>query len=117
MELPECYQHEYPGMVVRLNKAIYGLKNSPKLWNKTLVEFFASMGFKQTEIDTCLFIKHKRYDDNEHTIYIVVYVDDLILCSTSVELREEVRQKLKERFQMSQKVDNEPGGRVHGPIA
>ena len=41
-------------------------------------------------------------------LYVLVYVDDLLLVSTSVELRQEVRQKLKKRFQMSQKVDNEP---------
>ena len=41
-------------------------------------------------------------------IYILVYVDDLLLISTSVPLREEHRKKLKQRFQMSQKVDNKP---------
>ena len=41
-------------------------------------------------------------------IFILVYVDDLLLASNCVELREEIRQKLKKRFQMSQKVDNEP---------
>ena len=47
-------------------------------------------------------------DGIEQTILILVYVDDLLLLSTSVALREEVRNRLKQRFQMSQKVDNKP---------
>ena len=39
---------------------------------------------------------------------VLVYVDDLMLVSTSEELRQEIRKKLKKRFQMSQKVDNVP---------
>ena len=47
-------------------------------------------------------------DGTEHTIMILVYVDDLLLISTSVPLREEHRKKLKQRFQMSRKVVNKP---------
>ena len=108
MEVPECYTGQFEGQVLKLNKAIYGLKSSPRLWNKTLDAFFGEMDFKPSAVDPCLYIHHRMIDGVEHTIMILVYVDDLLLISTSVELREEHRKKLKQRFQMSQKVDNKP---------
>ena len=108
MEVPECYSQQFPGQVLKLNKAIYGLKSSPRLWNKTLDAFFGEMDFKPSAVDPCLYIHHRMIDGTEHTIMILVYVDDLLLISTSVPLREEHRKKLKQRFQMSQKVDNKP---------
>ena len=56
MELPECYADKFPGSVARINKAIYGLKNSPRLWNRTLDEALGEIGFKPSEIDPCLYI-------------------------------------------------------------
>ena len=146
MELPECYAQQFPNMVLSLNKAIYGLKQSPRLWNRTLTDFFDELGFKSSKVDPCLFILRQGKDDTqgrkrrhqgskadqddsaddnntpffrksqssdstcpeEMLVFIVVYVDDLLVVSTSEDLRNQVRQKLKKRFQMSQKVDNVP---------
>ena len=110
MEIPECYANQFPGMVLRLNKAIYGLKESPRLWNKTLDEFFQGLELKPSEVDPCLYImkrlKKVNISNGEDAVsaeydylYVLVYVDDLLLVSTSTELRQEVRQKLKKRFQ------------------
>ena len=90
MEVPECYSEQFPDQVLKLNKAIYGLKSSPRLWNKTLDAFFAEMDFKPSAVDACLYIHHRMVDGIEQTILILVYVDDLLLLSTSVALREEV---------------------------
>ena len=54
MEVPECYSEQFPDQVLKLNKAIYGLKSSPRLWNKTLDAFFAEMDFKPSAVDACL---------------------------------------------------------------
>ena len=94
--------------MLKLNKAIYGLKSSPRLWNKPLDAFFAEMEFKPSAVDACLYIHHRMVDGIEQTILILVYVDDLLLLATSVALREEVRNRLKQQFQMSQRVDNKP---------
>ena len=86
---------------------------------KTLDEFFQGLELKPSEVDPCLYIMKRQKKVNISKVedavsaeydylYVLVYVDDLLLVSTSVELRQEVRQKLKKRFQMSQKVDNEP---------
>lgn len=39
---------------------------------------------------------------------LLVYVDDILLVSTSKNLRQRIREQLKRRFNMSQKVDNIP---------
>ena len=136
MELPECYADKFPGMVVKLNKAIYGLKQSPRLWNRTLDEFLGGIGFKPSPIDPCLYILEEQVPCSKDAncdsrclrgnasskkgnlgadkltetarVYLCVYVDDILLCSTHYELRQKVRTELKRRFQMSQKVDNVP---------
>ena len=51
MEVPECYSEQVPDQVLKLKKAIYGLKSSPRLWNKTLDAFFAEMEFKPSAVD------------------------------------------------------------------
>ena len=55
LELPEIYQK--PGKVWRLNKAIYGLKQSPRLWYFHLTEAPKNMNLTVTDFDslhTCL---------------------------------------------------------------
>lgn len=108
MEVPECYADQFPDQVLKLNRAIYGLKSAPRLWNKTLDAFFSELGFEPSPVDPCLYILRKMMDGVEETVYIVVYVDDLCFVSTNADLRNEVRKSLKERFQMSQKIDSIP---------
>ena len=108
MEIPECYSAQFPDQVLKLNKAIYGLKSAPRLWNQTLDAFFGEMGFESSSVDPCLYVLRKMHLGKEHAVFVIVYVDDLLLVSTHVDLREQVRQQLKKRFQMSQKVDSIP---------
>ena len=62
MEPPEGYPHPTnKGMVWKLNKAIYGLKQSPRDWYDTLIAWMTdtdknlNTGFKQSDNDPCLF--------------------------------------------------------------
>jgi hypothetical protein len=43
------------GLVVKLNKTLYGLKQSPMEWNNTLNEFLTNYGLKRCEADKCIF--------------------------------------------------------------
>ena len=108
MELPDCYADQFQGKVLKLNKAIYGLKNSPRLWNRTFDEFLGELGFEPTAQDACLYVLREKVDGKLHYVYLLVYVDDILLVSTSKNLRQRIREQLKRRFNMSQKVDNVP---------
>ena len=57
--------------VYKLLKNLYGLKDAGKTWFDFLKKGLPERGWKQSEIDSCLFTK-----DN---ILLIVYVDDAIL--------------------------------------
>lgn len=64
-----------PTTVCKLHKAIYGLKQAPRAWYTELMNFLVSLGFTRTASDSSLFIQHH----STKTIYLIVYVDDIII--------------------------------------
>ena len=64
----------------RLVKALYGLKQAPRAWHARLGAALHAHGFVPSTADTSLFILQRP----EVTMYILVYVDDIILVSSSV---------------------------------
>lgn len=78
LKQPKNYvDKENPGKVLKLQKAIYGLKQSERLWNDALNEVLQNMGFKRSKNEACLY--HKMQQNGFS--YIAVYVDDLIIIS------------------------------------
>ena len=64
-----------PSYVYKLRKSIYGLKQAPRAWYTELHKFLLASGFQNSLADTSLFIlKH-----GGHLIYLLVYVDDIII--------------------------------------
>ena len=95
MKQPQGY--EEPGQedkVCFLQRSIYGLKQSSRIWNKTVVTTFTDMGFKQGDGDSCCFTKK---EDDCLTI-ILLYVDDVLLISDSEDIIEEVKSKLQSLY-------------------
>lgn len=45
-------------LVCKLEKGIYGLKQSARCWYKTLNEYVKKSGYKQCQSDPCLYVKH-----------------------------------------------------------
>ncbi|KAL0641354.1 hypothetical protein Bca4012_102580 [Brassica carinata] len=79
----EVYMHPPPGLehlvkpgnVLRLKKAIYGLKQSPRAWYRKLSTTLNGRGFRKSELDHTLFT----LTGPSGIIVILVYVDDLII--------------------------------------
>ncbi|CAI7772292.1 unnamed protein product [Closterium sp. NIES-53] len=94
MKQPEGYD-DGSGRVCRLNKAIYGLKQAPRCRYARLVEVLAALGFKVSGCDESLFMT----EGEEEKVFLLVYVDDILLFSPSLERIKEVQEKLKETFQ------------------
>lgn len=83
-------------LVCKLKKSIYGLKQSPRCWNKCLSDFLSEIGFHQSCADPCVFIRN----ENDEMIIIAVYVDDLVLlCKDQNKLRD-LKKVLMEKFKM-----------------
>ena len=64
-------------LVCELKKSIYGLKQSPCCWNTALDKHVKSIGFAQSNCNTCIYYKHV----GEQVFYMGVYVDDIILAA------------------------------------
>lgn len=83
------------GMVCRLRRSLYGLKQAAAVWYKKIREVFLRMGFQQCGADVCLFVKESGEDG---PVFIVLYVDDLLIGCKNDEIDEEVTKKLAEHF-------------------
>jgi histone deacetylase 1/2 len=68
-----------PQHVCKLQKALYGLKQSPRAWYACLSDRLLQLGFIPSKADTSLFI----YDRRGCQIYMLVYVDDIVIAGSS----------------------------------
>lgn len=92
MQPPEGYV--VPGTIWKLKRSLYGLKQSPRMWNKKFSEFLESINFSTGKYDQSIF-----YRVNPLTI-ILVYVDDGLIFARGEEEIEDVLQKLQANFKM-----------------
>ena len=80
MKQPPGYgEKNVPHYVCKLDKALYGLKQSPRAWYSRLSGKLQQLGFHASKADTSLFF----YNKGKITIYLLVYVDDIIVASSS----------------------------------
>ena len=82
--------------VWKLNKSLYGLKQSGKNWNDHIHEFFDSNNFIRSETDPCIYFK----TDNDGYITIILWVDDIVLAGSSLSFIEKIKEIMKARFKM-----------------
>jgi hypothetical protein len=69
----------HPCFMCKLDKALYGLKQAPRAWYSKLSMKLLQLDFFISKTDTSLFIYHK----DGVIIYLLVYVDDIIVTSSS----------------------------------
>jgi hypothetical protein len=65
--------------VCKLDKAHYGLKQTPRAWYLRFSAKLKQLGFCSSKADTSLFI----YDKHGVTMFLLMYVDDIIMTSSS----------------------------------
>ncbi|KAH7488926.1 Retrovirus-related Pol polyprotein from transposon RE1 [Phytophthora ramorum] len=98
MAQPDGYVDEdHPDHVCKLKRSLYGLKQSPRMWNQTIDDFMLKLGFKKCESDHCVYLKR----DGQDMIFVALYVDDLVLASSNDELLESTKHALSKRFEMT----------------
>ena len=56
--------------------SLYGLKQAPRQWYHKFDMFMQSQGFKRSDEDACLYVKHPSSDK---VIMLILYVDDIII--------------------------------------
>jgi hypothetical protein len=85
-----------PDRVCRLNKSLYGLNQAPRAWYSRFATYLLSMGFVEAKSDTSLFVFHRGAD----TVYLLLYVDDIVLTASSTALLQHTISALKREFIM-----------------
>ncbi len=81
---------------LKLNKAAYGLAVSPLLWFRTFTSELINLGFRQSIREPCLLYKML----SNTTIYVLVYVDDVLFASSSPQSIQQVISKLEQKFKV-----------------
>lgn len=80
--------------VCKLCKALYSLKQAPRAWYKELRSFLLESGFTNLLSDASLFILLRP----EITLYVLVYVDDIVVTGNNSAAVEKFIQRLGIRF-------------------
>jgi hypothetical protein len=76
MEQPQGFiDPNFPDQVWKLHKSIYGMKQAPRAWFTRLSHALLNLGFHSSQVDHSLFTFHI---GSVH-IFLLVYVDDIIL--------------------------------------
>lgn len=95
MRLPK--EFDSGGLVAKLQKSLYGLKQASRAWNSRFHEFVSALGFRRSEIDNCLYIATIA----GKSVFLIIYVDDILIACHSLEVIDELKGKLKAEFEMT----------------
>ncbi|KAJ0471180.1 putative RNA-directed DNA polymerase [Helianthus annuus] len=96
MKLPQGYYSKNETKVCKLIKSLYGLKQAPRKWNERLTDVLLKSGFIQSKCDHSLFIFNKK----GVTVFLLVYVDDVVLTGNSVVEIERIKKILNDTFKI-----------------
>jgi hypothetical protein len=93
MKFPPGY--EKPNKVLRLRKALYGLRRSPLLWQKELTKTFKELGFREVPQEPCVMLKGG--------VIVFFYVDDIVFCyrKKDLEVVEATKRGLEAKYQLN----------------
>ncbi|CAH9066949.1 unnamed protein product [Cuscuta europaea] len=97
----EVYMEQPPGfvahyMVCRLRRSLYGLKQSPRAWFGRFSDVVCNFGMIRSDVDHSIFYRHSA---GNKCIYLVVYVDDIVITSSDDQGIALLKQHLFSKFQ------------------
>ena len=81
-------------LVCKLHKALYGLKQAPRAWFDKLKISLQQFGFSSTKSDQSLFERFTNYS----SLFVFVYVDDIVVIESSSQEIHELISRLSGLF-------------------
>ena len=96
MQLEGFMSPDQEQKVCKLQRSIYGLKQASRSWNIRFDYVIKTYGFEQNVDEPCVY---KRIIDNK-VVFLVLYVDDILLIGNDVGVLSEVKCWLASQFQM-----------------
>jgi len=95
MRQPPGYENSsHPSYVCKLDKALYGLKQAPRAWYARLSMKPHDLGFQPSKANVSLFFFNK----GGVVIFLLIYVDDIIMVSSSPDATSASLRELKTEF-------------------
>nr|GEW24894.1 putative RNA-directed DNA polymerase [Tanacetum cinerariifolium] len=99
---------------IKLQRSLYGLKQSERMWYNRLSDYLISKGYKSNLIYPYVFIKKK----TSGFVIIAIYVDDLNIIGTSKEINEvivhlkelEMKDLGKTKYCLALQIEHMPNG-------
>ena len=94
MQQPRGYEEGSTNTVCLLKKSLYGLRQAPRAWHTRLKQELEHMGFTASEADPGLYTAHYKHT----SIYLLVYVDDILIAAKTQEAVDHVKARLTAAF-------------------
>ena len=83
--------------VYRLYKALYGLRQAPRAWYAKLSRCLEEMGLVRCPYEHAVYTKK----EGNESLVVAVYVDDLLITSTSTSIIERFKKEMSTHFDMT----------------
>ena len=83
-------------MLCKLKRSIYGFKQASRAWNTCFDTAVKSFGFEQCLDESCVYKKW----NGDKVVFLVLYVDDILLIGNNVGLMNSVKKWLSINFDM-----------------
>ena len=98
MKQPEGFEHKgNEDHVCLLHKSLYGLKQSPRQWYRRFDEFMLNNDYHISKFDNCVYYGGL---DQGGAIYLLLYVDDMVIASKQKSDVEKLKNLLKGEFEI-----------------
>jgi hypothetical protein len=93
MRMPPGYRRHQT--ILKLNKALYGLRRSPLLWQRTISRALGNLDFKAVPHEPCAFTRNG--------VIIFFYVDDIVIAFRESQRQDALRTmiQLRSRYQLT----------------
>jgi hypothetical protein len=87
--------HRRAGRILKLNKALYGLRRSPLLWQRELTQALKALGYAPVPHEPCAYARNG--------VIIFFYVDDIVIMFKNAKRKEalETVEQLQKRYQLT----------------
>ena len=97
MDIPPRYTGSIDTKIVcNLERALYGLKQSPRAWFSRFSSTMRKYGYHQSNSNHTLFLKHRQ----SKVTTLIVYVDDMIITRDDAEEILRLQEQLSTEFEM-----------------
>lgn len=93
---PGFVDPNYPHYVCQLRKALYGLRQSPRVWYSRFSSFLIQHSFALCQMDTSIFVRHA----HQSITILLVYDDDILVISNDTKYIQDLLKTLSTNFDM-----------------